>query len=96
MDTLTKKDIVEEVAIQVGLDHKTASETVEAFIEIIKETLKKDDDVSLSGFGKWSVRKNFSRRGRNPQTGKEITIIPRKVVTFSLSNVLREKLVGRK
>lgn len=92
METLTKKDIVDEVALQAGLDHKPASEAVEAFIEIIKETLEKDEDVSLSGFGKWHVRHKNARRGRNPQTGEEMTITPRRVVSFSLSKVLRDKL----
>lgn len=92
MDTLTKKDIVDEVAVQAGLDHKTASEAVEAFIEIIKETLEKGEDVSLSGFGKWHVRHKNARRGRNPQTGEEMTITPRRVVSFSLSKVLRDTL----
>jgi len=96
MNSLTKKDIMGEVVLKSGLDNKTASDAVEAFIEIIKETLEKGDDVSLSGFGKWQVRHKNARRGRNPQNGKEIIIEPRRVVTFSLSNVLRNKLLGSK
>lgn len=92
MDTLTKKDIMNEVALSSNLDLKTAEKAVETFIEIIKEELEKGEDVALSGFGKWQVRHKHARRGRNPQTGEELTIAPRKVVSFSLSKVLREKL----
>jgi len=96
MDTLTKRDIIDEIAAKVNLDQRAATEVVEAFLELIKETLEKGEDVSLSGFGKWQVREKRARRGRNPQTGEELTIAPRKVVTFSLSNVLRAKLAGQK
>jgi len=92
MDTLTKKDIMDEVAINSDLDRKTAEDAVETFMEIIKTTLEKGEDVTISGFGKWQVRDKHARRGRNPQTGEELMIAPRKVVTFSLSNVLRKKL----
>jgi integration host factor subunit alpha len=96
MDTLTKRDIIDEIAAEVNLDHRAATEVVEAFLELIKETLEKGEDVNLSGFGKWQVKEKRARRGRNPQTGEELTISPRRVVTFSLSNVLRAKLVGQK
>lgn len=96
MDTLTKREIMDEVVANTSLDRKTAENAVELFVEIIKESLEKDDDVSLSGFGKWSVREKRARRGRNPQTGDEITIAPRKVVSFSISNVLKAALLGKK
>jgi len=92
MDTLTKKDIIDECIINAGVDKKTASEVVETFIDVIKEELKKGEDVSLSGFGKLSVREKNQRRGRNPKTGEEISITPRRSITFHLSNVLRAKL----
>lgn len=92
MDTLTKQDIVDEIAMKVNLERKEASEVVEAFLELIKATLEKGEDVTLSGFGKWQVREKRARRGRNPQTGEELTIAPRRVVSFSLSNVLKSKL----
>ena len=71
-------------------------EAVETFLELIEETLEKGEDVTLSGFGKWQVRHKNARRGRNPQTGEKLIIEPRKVVTFSLSKILRDKLDGRK
>jgi integration host factor subunit alpha len=96
MDTLTKRDIVDEIAVKVNLERKEASEVVETFLEVIKETLEKGEDVTLSGFGKWHVREKRARRGRNPQTGEELIISPRKVISFSLSNVLKSKLAGEK
>lgn len=92
MDTLTKKNIVEDITSRLNLERKEASEALETFIEIIKDELRKGDDVTLSGFGKWAVRGKHSRRGRNPQTGEEIIIQPRHAISFSLSNVLRDQL----
>ena len=90
----TKADIIDDIVVRTGLDRKTASDGVETFIEIIKSNLSKSEDVSLSGFGKFHVREKRARRGRNPKSGEEITITPRRVITFSLSNVLRAKLDG--
>ena len=61
-------------------------------LDIIKESLENGENVKLSGFGSFNVRDKRARRGRNPQTGEEITITPRRVLTFKSSNVLREKL----
>jgi integration host factor subunit alpha len=95
MATLTKSGIIDEIVLNTGLSRKEASDGVETFIEIIKETLEKKEPVSISGFGKWKVREKTARRGRNPKTAEEIVISPRTVVTFSLSNVLRSKLAGK-
>ena len=92
MGTLTKSDIVDEIVIRTTLSRKEAVEATELFIEIIKSSLEKNEPVSISGFGKWIPRDKNARRGRNPQTGEKITISPRRVVTFSLSNVLKAKL----
>lgn len=96
MDTLTKKDIIEDLIMNLGLSRKEASDIIETFLEIIKENLEKGEEVSLSGFGKWSVRNKRERKGRNPKTGEKIAITERRVVTFSLSNVLRARLEGKK
>lgn len=95
MDTLTKKGIIDELVIKEGLDREEAYEAMEGFISIIKGTLEKGEDVALSGFGKWQIRHKHARRGRNPQTGEDLMITPRKVVSFSLSSVLRKKLLDR-
>lgn len=96
MDTLTKNEIIEELIMNLGLSRKEASDGIETFLEIIKENLEKGEDVSFSGFGKWSVRDKGERRGRNPKTGEEMAISERRVVTFSLSHVLRSILEGKK
>jgi integration host factor subunit alpha len=90
----TKADIINDIVLNTVLDRKTASDGVETFIEIIKSNLSKNEDVSLSGFGKFHVREKRARKGRNPKTGEEITITPRRSITFSLSNVLKAKLDG--
>lgn len=96
MDTLTKKDVVEDLIIKLGLGRKEASDSFENFLETIKETLEKGEDVSLSGFGKFSTRDKRKRRGRNPKTGEKLMITERRAITFSLSNVLRAQLEGKK
>ena len=93
MSTLTKNVIIDEIVLSTGLSKKEASEAFETLLDIIKLQLVNGDGVCISGFGKWNVRKKNPRRGRNPQTGDEITITPRRVVTFTLSNVLRRKLI---
>ena len=93
MGTLTKNAIIDEIVLSTGLTKKDAFDAFETLLDIIKLQLEKGDGVCISGFGKWNVRKKNPRRGRNPKTGDEITITPRKVVTFSLSNVLRSRLI---
>ncbi|MBW1982483.1 MAG: integration host factor subunit alpha [Deltaproteobacteria bacterium] len=94
--TLTKANIAE--AIRKKLDHNRfqAAVLVDSIFEIMKETLESGEEVLISGFGKFSVRAKRERRGRNPQTGEQIMIAPRKVVTFKCASVLRDKLNGRR
>ena len=90
--TLTKSHIVEAISEQVGFTKKQSVETVEALLEIIKRTLENGDDVLVSGFGKFCVNEKRARRGRNPATGADMMLAPRKVVTFKCSGKLREKI----
>jgi integration host factor subunit alpha len=92
--TLTKTDIIYDINVNTGLDKKTSSEGLETFFEIIKSNLSKGDDVGFSGFGKFQVREKRSRRGRNPKTGAELIVAPRRVIKFSLSNILKDKLLS--
>jgi integration host factor subunit alpha len=92
MSALTKKDVVEELVGQLGIERKVASEGMEAFVDIIKSTLEKGEEVSLSGFGKFNVRQKRTRQGRNPKTGEAMAISERRSISFHLSKVLREKL----
>ena len=74
--TLTKNDIVEKVH-EVGFTKKVSLDTVESLLEIIKQTLEAEEDVLISGFGKFCVKEKRERKGRNPATGEEIVIGPK-------------------
>ena len=90
--TLTKPKIIDAVAESNGYTRKKSIETVETVLELIKRSLESGEDVLISGFGKFSVRKKKERRGRNPATGKDLMLAPRKVVTFKWSGMLKNKL----
>ncbi|MBF0474717.1 MAG: integration host factor subunit alpha [Deltaproteobacteria bacterium] len=90
--TLTKSDIVHILNEKFEFSMKEAVTAVETLIEIMKATLEQGEDLLISGFGKFSVRQKRERNGRNPATGEEITLSKRRVVTFSYSSNLREKL----
>ena len=90
--SLKKIDIIESVYDQLGIPKKDCGSIVESLFEIMKDDLYKGNDVMISGFGKWSVRTKKKRRGRNPQTGEDMTIDARKVVTFKPSAALRDAL----
>ena len=94
-NTLTKAHIIDVVAERNGFTRKKSIETVEILLERIKQSLESGDDVLISGFGKFCVKKKTKRRGRNPATGTDMMLKPRKVVTFQCSGILREK-VNRK
>jgi len=80
---LTKADIVDSVKDKIGFTRKKSVETVETLLEIIKSTLESGEDVLISGFGKFRVRDKTKRRGRNPATGDDMMLRPRRVVTFN-------------
>ena len=90
--TLTKAHIIDAVAEKNGFTRKKSIETVEILLELIKRTLETGEDVLISGFGKFCVKKKKRRRGRNPATGEDLMLAPRKAVTFRSSMKLREKL----
>jgi integration host factor subunit alpha len=92
--TLTKADIVESIKDQFGFSRKQSVETVETLLEIIKKTLESGEDILISGFGKFCVKEKAERRGRNPATGGDLILAPRKVVTFRCSGKLRDKVNG--
>jgi integration host factor subunit alpha len=89
--SLTKMDVIETLA-RNGFSKKTAGETVEVMLEIIKRTLESGEDVMISGFGKFCVNQKGQRRGRNPATGESIMLAPRRVVTFKCSGKLRDRI----
>lgn len=89
---LTKADIVQSIADQIGFTRNQSSEVTETLIEIIKRTLASGEDVLVSGFGKFCVNEKAQRRGRNPATGDDMMLKPRRVVTFKCSGKLRKKI----
>ncbi len=90
--TLTKMTLVDSVYGQFQIPKKDCLKIVDRLFAIMKEELARGNEVKISGFGKWSVRSKKERRGRNPQTGREIRIDARRVVTFKPSLVLKGKL----
>ena len=90
--TLTKAHIVEALADQNGYAKKQSVNTVETLLEIIKKTLESGEDVLISGFGRFCVKEKRGRRGRNPATGDDMMLEPRRVVTFKCSGKLRDKI----
>jgi len=90
--TLTRAHIVEAIAEQTGLPKYKSSEIVKILLEIVKKSLESGEDVLISGFGKFRVREKNERIGRNPATGEEVMVTPRRVVTFRCSEKLRNKI----
>jgi integration host factor subunit alpha len=91
---MTKADIVEKIYEKVGFSKKDSAELVELVFDIIKGTLEEGDKIKIAGFGNFVVKSKSDRRGRNPQTGEEITITARKILTFKPSQVLKASLNG--
>ena len=92
--TVTKADIVEKVYETIGFSKKEASELVELVFSELKKTLQNGEKVKISGFGNFVVRGKSERIGRNPQTGEQIKISARRVLTFRPSQVLKAMLNG--
>jgi len=90
--TLTKADIVYSIKDQFGFSRRRSVETVETLLDIMKKTLESGEDVLISGFGKFCVKEKAERRGRNPATGGDLMLAPRRVVRFKCSGKLREKI----
>lgn len=90
--TITRADLADGVYREVGLSRNESAELVEAILEEISGTLIKGENVKISSFGSFSVRKKGERIGRNPKTGVEVPILPRKVLVFRASHVLKSKI----
>jgi integration host factor subunit alpha len=90
--TMTKADIVEAIYEKIGFSKKESAEIVEMVFDTMKGTLEKGEKIKISGFGNFVVRSKKPRIGRNPQTGEEIEISARKVLTFRPSQVLKAAL----
>jgi integration host factor subunit alpha len=91
---LTKNDIVERLQAEPGLPKSKAVEITECLLEQIKASLESGEDVLVSGFGKFCVKDKNARKGRNPATGEDMMLEPRRVVAFKCSGKLRRKVNG--
>ena len=86
---MTKVDIIDTIREKVGFRKTDIAKIVECVFDIIKETLQREDKIMISGFGSFVARNKATRRGRNPQTGSDMEISPRRVLTFKPSPMLR-------
>jgi integration host factor subunit alpha len=89
---MTKADIITRIYEKIGFSKKDATDVVEATFDIIKGCLENSEKVKISGFGNFVVNTKRPRKGRNPQTGDEIIIVGRKVLTFKASQILKKSL----
>ena len=93
--TLTKAHIAKTIHDRLDFTNDRSAQLVDSLLEILKKTLENGEDVLISGFGKFCVRKKRERRGRNPVTGEDLILAPRKVIVFICSGVLRDKVNGK-
>ncbi|MBC7075494.1 MAG: HU family DNA-binding protein [Syntrophomonadaceae bacterium] len=89
---MNKTELVEEVAVKLGMTKKDVEKTVNAFLQTVEESLKAGEKVQLIGFGTFEVRERQARKGRNPQTGDEIDIPAARVPAFKAGKTLKEAL----
>ena len=92
--TLTKAELADLLFERLGLNKRESKDMVEAFFDLIHDTLVAGDDVKLSGFGNFQIRRKAARPGRNPRTGETIPIEARQVVTFHASHKLKALIQG--
>ncbi|BCR05102.1 integration host factor subunit alpha [Desulfuromonas versatilis] len=91
---MTKADLIENVYLKTGFSKKESAEIVETVFDLMKDNLEKGEKIKIAGFGNFVVKDKATRRGRNPQTGDEIEISSRKILTFKPSQVLKAAING--
>jgi integration host factor subunit alpha len=91
---MQKVEIAEEIHKHVGLTKTQAADALESVLVLIKSALQRGEDVSISGFGKFTVRSKRARQGRNPHTGEAVMIAARRVLTFKSSALLKAYVNG--
>ena len=89
---MTKAEIIERIYERVGFSKKEATDVVESIFDVVKTRLAEGEKVKISGFGNFVVNEKRPRKGRNPQTGEEIMISGRRVLTFKPSQVLKRTI----
>ena len=93
--TLTKEQIVSSIGNRLGISKFESSHILGFLLETVKTSLSNDEDVLISGFGKFIVRQKAARRGRNLQTGEDLPLEPRRVIRFRYSPVMRDRINGK-
>jgi len=92
-NTVTRTDLSEAVYKELGLSRIESAELVETFLDIISDRIVQGESVKLSSFGSFLVRSKNERIGRNPKTGEEVPITPRRVMVFKPSNILKKAVL---
>jgi integration host factor subunit alpha len=92
--TLTRMDLSEAVFREVGLSRNESSQLVERVLEMMSDSLVAGEQVKISSFGTFSVRAKTARVGRNPKTGEEVPISPRRVMTFRPSHLMKDRVAA--
>jgi integration host factor subunit alpha len=90
--TLTRADLAETVVQKVGLPRNESQDVVELVIKVLSDRLADGEAVKLSSFGSFNIRQKGERVGRNPKTGKEVPITPRRVLVFRPSNIMKDRI----
>jgi integration host factor subunit alpha len=90
--TLTRADLAEAVVQKVGLPRNESQDLVELIIKVISTSLSEGEPVKLSSFGSFNIREKGQRIGRNPKTGQEVPITPRRVLVFRPSNIMKDRI----
>jgi len=92
--TLTRMDLSEAVFREVGLSRNESADLVESVLQHMSDALVKGQQVKISSFGTFSVREKSARVGRNPKTGEEVPILPRRVLTFRPSHLMKDRVAA--
>ena len=92
--TLTRMDLSEAVFREVGLSRNESAQLVEGVLEHVSDALVRGEQVKISSFGTFSVRNKSARIGRNPKTGEEVPINPRRVLTFRASHLMKDRVAA--
>ena len=92
--TLTRMDLCDAVHREVGLSRNESAELVESVLDLVSDSLVEGETVKISSFGTFSVREKAARVGRNPKTGEEVPIHPRRVLSFRPSHLMRDRIAA--
>ncbi len=92
--TLTRMDLAEAVFREVGLSRNESAQLVETVLQHVSDALARGETVKISSFGTFSVREKNARMGRNPKTGEEVPISPRRVLSFRPSHLMKERVAA--